>query len=324
MRPDDNAVLVLGGGLAGSAAAITASRLGAAVTLVEKSAFPRHKVCGEFLSPAARPLLEKLGVAMDQAAPIRRTVLNFSGREKRFNLPETAWGWSRYQLDDALFQAAQSAGATTVKEMPDPAPRRRVIATGRQRSAPKGKRQFGFKAHFTGPSNDAVELYFFPGGYVGVNPVEGGRTNVCGLAREDVLTRHSFAIDELIASLPSLRERLTGLNREFDWLHVGPLVYANRFADPVIEGEYPAGDALSFVDPFTGSGMLSALKVGVLAGTSAATQRSSAAYQQLAATLLAQPFRVSTRLRSWAEADWVRLVIPLVPGRLLFQLTRPV
>lgn len=323
MPPADNQLLILGGGLAGCAAAITASREGAHVTLVEKSLFPRHKVCGEFLSPAARPLLESLGLDLDQAAPIRRTTLNFSGREKRFALPETAWGWSRYRLDLALFEQARRAGALTSRDLPDPAPARRIIATGRQRSAPKGTRQFGFKAHFSGPANDAVELYFFPGGYVGVNPVEHGLTNVCGLAHESVLQPHAFDIDSLIHAVPALRERLHGLRREFDWLHVGPLVYANRFRDQPVDGEYHAGDSLSFVDPFTGSGMLSALKVGALAGTSAARLESVSAYQQKAEKLLGNPFRVSSLLRGCLNQAWVRLILPAVPGRILYHFTRP-
>ena len=316
---------MVGGGLAGCAAAITARRAGAAVTMVEKSSFPRHKVCGEFLSPEARPILEALGVRLDEAAPIRRTVLNFGGRrEKGFRLPEAAWGLSRYRLDHELFQKAVAEGVVAVREMPgEPLPRRRILATGRQRAAPKGSRQFGFKAHFRGEANDAVELYFFRGGYVGVNPVEGGVTNVCGLAREDILAEYGFEIDGLVESIPALRERVSGLRREFDWLKVGPLVYANRFHEPVTEGEYHAGDSLSFVDPFTGSGMLGALKAGVAAGNSAARGDSAGEYQAEVERLLAQPFRVSSLLREFLGFEWIRWVVPAIPGQLLFVLTRP-
>ncbi|HBY63574.1 MAG TPA: hypothetical protein DEH78_27430, partial [Solibacterales bacterium] len=99
---------------------------------------------------------------------------------------------------------------------------------------------FGFKAHFVGPANDAVELYFFRGGYVGVNPVEGGVTNVCGLCDERLLPP-----DSVIERLPALRRRLEGMTQEFAWLHTGPLVFRHRFD----ESSYLAGDALSFVDP---------------------------------------------------------------------------
>ena len=79
-------ILVVGGGLAGSAAAIAACRQGAQVTIVEKSRLPRHKVCGEFLSPRVFEILQNLGAAAEfeaqQPALMRRVVLNFSGREK--------------------------------------------------------------------------------------------------------------------------------------------------------------------------------------------------------------------------------------------------
>ena len=51
------AVHVVGGGPAGAMAAFAAMREGAGVRIFEKSAFPRHKVCGEFLSPPILPLL---------------------------------------------------------------------------------------------------------------------------------------------------------------------------------------------------------------------------------------------------------------------------
>jgi flavin-dependent dehydrogenase len=55
------AVDVVGGGPAGVMAAFAAMREGAPVRIFEKSAFPRHKVCGEFLSPAILPLLRRAG-----------------------------------------------------------------------------------------------------------------------------------------------------------------------------------------------------------------------------------------------------------------------
>ncbi len=48
---------VIGGGPAGSCAAITAHRAGASVLLLERGRFPRHKVCGEFVSAEALGLL---------------------------------------------------------------------------------------------------------------------------------------------------------------------------------------------------------------------------------------------------------------------------
>lgn len=320
-------VLVIGGGLSGAAAAISAQRQGAAVTVVEKSRFPRHKVCGEFLSPQVVEILDRLGVRGEFDAcrpePMRRVLLNFAGREKRFTLPEPAYGLSRYALDHLLLSHARQLGVEVVTEKPAVPFPRIIHGYGRTLSAPKGHRLFGFKAHFSGPVNDAVELYFFGEGYVGVNPVEGGVTNVCGLAPESVMRAHGFDTDSLVASIPALRDRLAPLTRQMDWLHVGPVIFANRFAERPAPGEYYAGDALSFVDPFTGSGMLGALLSGEAAGLAAARGEESNQYQQRIRRKLGRPFGISSLIRWGLRKSWAPLAAQALSGRLLFAATRP-
>ena len=318
---------MVGGGLAGSAAAIAALRQGAGVTIVEKSRVPRHKVCGEFLSPRVLEIFESLGIAGEfhRLAPalMRRVVLNFGGTEKRFALPVPAYGLSRYRLDDWLLSTARDLGAVVVTERPAEAFRRTVLAYGRTQSAPKGHRLFGFKSHFTGTANDAVELYFFGEGYVGVNPVEGGITNVCGLAPESVMREHGFDTDSLVESVPALRQRLTGLRRQMDWLRVGPVVFANRFGEAPAPGEYWAGDALSFVDPFTGSGMLGALLGGRAAGLAAARGEDPARYQAEMQRTLGRSWGVSGIIRWGLRKPWAPWAAKALSGRLLFAATRP-
>src|SRR5258706_10053567 len=61
--------LVIGAGPAGTSAAILLASAGWRVTLVEKCEFPRRKVCGEYISGAAWPLLDQLGVGARIASP---------------------------------------------------------------------------------------------------------------------------------------------------------------------------------------------------------------------------------------------------------------
>src|SRR5579884_1706008 len=101
---------VIGGGPAGCAAAMAALAEGCDVTLYEKARFPRHKVCGEFLSPEVLPVLEAMGLADSffAAGPARlaRAVLHIGRTEKRFRLPEPAFSLSRHTLDRLLLEEA--------------------------------------------------------------------------------------------------------------------------------------------------------------------------------------------------------------------------
>jgi flavin-dependent dehydrogenase len=103
-------ITVIGGGPAGCAAALAALSEGSAVTLYEKSRFPRHKVCGEFLSPELAPALHSLGLwsGFLAAGPARitRALLCLGTHAKRFMLPEPAYSLSRYTLDHLLLRQA--------------------------------------------------------------------------------------------------------------------------------------------------------------------------------------------------------------------------
>jgi hypothetical protein len=320
-------VTILGGGPAGSAAAISAIQSGGQVHLIEKSRFPRHKVCGEFLSPEIAPVLDRLGVwhqfLKQEPAPIRRFALHFRKSEKQCRLPEAAYGLSRYRFDQLLLDEAVRLGANVTNEAMEPLGTPMVIAHGRRAVVARGNRQFGFKAHFSGPGSDTVELFFFQGCYVGINCVEGGITNVCGLGPENFLKTRNFDIDDVVNSFPPLADRLRPLTRVFKWLTVGPLQYRNNLRAEVPEGHYPAGDALSFVDPFTGSGLLSAVTTGKLAGAAAAEGTATLEYLAECRECLEQPFRISSLLRSAIGSGWAELLLPLFPGALLVRWTRP-
>ncbi len=314
---------IAGGGPAGASAAIAARIEGCEVTVFEKSRFPRHKVCGEFLSPEIAPILEQLGLwdHFNAAAParVRQLVLRFRAREKRCNLPETAYGLSRYAFDDLLLRAAARAGASIVQESTHEGAN--IIAHGRKFVTSRGRRLFGFKAHFEGPATDAVELFFFDRFYVGINQVENGVTNVCGLGPEDLLRARGFQIDEIVNVFEPLRERLAPLRRTMDWLKAGPLVFENRLHTNATA--YYAGDALSFVDPFTGSGMLSAVLTGRLAGIAAARNTPIRDYIDQCRQSLERTFLVSSVFRKVLSSGWAEPIAAVIPGSWLVKLTRP-
>ncbi len=324
------AIDIVGGGPAGSMAAITAARYGAPVRIFEKSAFPRHKVCGEFLSPAILTLLRRAGCETDflKLGPslLREMRLHFGAKVVRHILPEPAHGLSRYEFDRLLLQHAVKTGAELVRDHGSTAiPGHAAIwAAGRKSVAPPAsERLFGFKAHFTGPVNDAVELYFFENCYVGVSAIENGATNVCGLAPERTLRACGFHPEELLARCPALAERLRPLAPVMDWLMTGPLVFSEQIGQPLDRRVYRAGDALGFIDPFTGSGMLNAMLTGELAARAAVRGAPVEEYVGQCRRLLRRPFRISAAVRAALACGLADLLAPLVPGRLLFYATRP-
>jgi flavin-dependent dehydrogenase len=73
----NNEVLIIGGGLAGLTAAIHLSKIGLQVTVIEKNEFPKHKVCGEYISNEVLPYLNWLDLNIADLNPTNITKLEF-------------------------------------------------------------------------------------------------------------------------------------------------------------------------------------------------------------------------------------------------------
>jgi flavin-dependent dehydrogenase len=218
--------------------------------------------------------------------------------------------------------AILSRGQSFDPRRTNPFEERVIFACGRKPAADRGDRLFGFKAHFEGPSDDAVELFFTGHGYVGVNCIEDGLTNVCGIAPESLLKRYAFDFDEIVLLSKPLAERLGPLQRRMRWIVTGPLSFAPPANRDLGTDVYPAGDSLGFVDPFTGSGILNALLTGRLAGVAAARHIPRAAYMQACRSLLGRAFSISSVLRRLAGHAEIQWLAPYLPAQTLFRLTR--
>lgn len=132
-----------------------------------------------------------------------------------------------------------------------------------------------FKAHLEGARGAAgvCEIYFYPGGYGGLSPVEGGLSNLCFITRaRDV--RAAASDPERVLREVLMRNRraartLDGATARARWLGVS-LEGFGRHEPAPCEGLLAVGDAAAFIDPFTGSGMLMALEGGELAARAVA------------------------------------------------------
>src|SRR5690554_470727 len=106
-------VAIAGGGLAGLSAAIELARQGRNVVLFEKKDFPRHKVCGEYVSNEVLPVLATYGIDPFEAGATRITRFELSapsGRTVSSSLPLGAFGLSRFCLDEMMASQAQRLG----------------------------------------------------------------------------------------------------------------------------------------------------------------------------------------------------------------------
>ena len=111
----DYDLIIIGAGPAGTAAAISAARRAASVLLLERGRFPRHKVCGEFVSAEALGLLaefldRELAGLIKDAVRIPRARVFLDGRTLRARVDPPAASIARFELDAALWQSARSAG----------------------------------------------------------------------------------------------------------------------------------------------------------------------------------------------------------------------
>jgi menaquinone-9 beta-reductase len=279
---------VIGAGPAGSTLAALLAPRGVRVALYDRDVFPRDKLCGEFLSYDALPVLEPLGVLdeIDRAgAPvIERCRIVGSARTYEFALPEPSRGVSRMLLDDVLLRTAVRNGAqrfdgVTVSDLKDV--RARAIAgawgrwgrfdqqLGRAFVRDRAHRNFGFKRHYRGQhAPDTIELHAFKRGYLGVNAVEGGLTNICGLVHASRLAGHKGRWDSFIDTIRAEERTLDALYARHtpaqdNYLSSEPVIFRARSA--VEGGIFMIGDASGVIDPLTGNGMAMAIQSALVA-----------------------------------------------------------
>lgn len=113
--------VIVGAGPAGSSLAIRLANAGKHVLLLEKASFPRHKMCGEFVSPECADHFDELGIASDikevSAVEILETRF-YTRRGRSLTIPNkwlatsdrNAIGISRFELDRLLMEKARASG----------------------------------------------------------------------------------------------------------------------------------------------------------------------------------------------------------------------
>ncbi len=337
-------VAIAGAGPAGTSAAIRLALHGARVLLVEEKRFPRHKLCGEFISPECLEHFRQLGV-IDQmivagATSLFETVF-YAVRGQKVNVPSewfrsgaTALGLSRSEMDHRLLERAKTLGVTVFEDAhaasliledrvvglkvrtscdeDEYRARITIDATGRSRSLARhfdpeqidsGKRKRGlvaFKAHLknTHVAPGACEIYFYRGGYGGLGEIEGGLSNLCFIVAASDVRRLGSDPDrvmrEIVMRNSRARKTLEHAKLHSAWLSVSLGGFGRKTLTPA-DGLLAVGDAASFIDPFTGSGMLMALESGEVVAETIASKLELVRNQKTVTSIAREYERAYTR-----------------------------
>ena len=285
-------VLIIGGGLAGLTAAIHLSKKGFEVIVIEKNEFPKHKVCGEYISNEVVPYLNWLGINSKDLHPTLITKLQFSicnGKIVDCVLPLGGFGISRYALDEYLYRKAVSYGCTILKDSVESVvfnenqftvttlnnvllKAKIVLGAFGKRSNVDQKLNRSFiqkkspwlavKAHYSGNfPDDLVGLHNFKGGYCGVSKVENNKINICYLADYETFKRYKN-IEEyqkaVVFKNPNLKLLFEKCTMLFDKpLTISQICFEQKKA--VENHILMIGDTAGLIHPLCGNGMAMAI-----------------------------------------------------------------
>ena len=285
-------VIIIGGGLAGLTSAIDLSLNGFEVLLIEKDNYPKHKVCGEYVSNEVLPYFKRLGIDIHntQADLIHQLKLsNREGASVQVKLPLGGFGISRFGLDHLLYQKAKSNGVTfhfeavnavefendqfCVKTKQHEFYSELAIGSFGKRSTLDKKLDRGFiqhktpwigiKAHYKNfdfPKGE-VQLHNFEGGYCGLSKTETGAVNFCYLAHYESFKQESSIESfnqKVLSQNPNLKSFLINSEMLSDkHLAISQVSFQNKNA--VENHLLMAGDAAGLIHPLCGNGMAMAI-----------------------------------------------------------------
>lgn len=261
---------IVGGGLAGLSLGIALRRHGIDTTVIDAGGYPRHRVCGEFITGLPRRTIQRLQLeTVLRDARRNSDVTWFANGDaiRRQRLPSPALSLSRYLLDARLAETFVAAGGELVTNTrvakPDGAGR--VFATGRRRA---DSTWLGLKLHARGLSlRDDLELHLGDHAYVGLVRVEDDRVNVCGLFDRDAGAssqalderRRSGFIPDMSGVKPDLRDprvdllqhRARGIRRRGRGLWTGETVAKQKLLVFLVELQDLQNSTACMLEQFT-------------------------------------------------------------------------
>lgn len=286
-------VAIIGGGLAGLALAIDLRKRSYSVLVIEKGDYPRHKVCGEYISMEShRYLLDLCPKLKELDLPFINEFKLTSGKNKAFstNLSLGGFGISRYLLEDLLYQEAAQLGVVfllntkassvvsensnfiidtssakyTTSLVCNTTGRKSNLRTDEEIQKPIKTNYVGIKYHVRIPrKSNLIEIHNFPGGYCGISNIEEEKSCLCYIVNADKLKTSGNSIPKLESTFLFQNSELERIFTNAEFLLENPVTVSGinfRIKKTCVNGVFYAGDSAGSMAPVTGNGMSMALR----------------------------------------------------------------
>lgn len=291
-------VIIIGGGLAGLCNAIHLAKFGKKVLLIEKNKYPKHKVCGEYISNEVLPYLDFLGINPFDFGAVKIKNFQLSTTKSKLisaKLPLGGFGISRHQLDFILLEKAQENGVKilqdsvvniafsedifsietkenqnfTSKVAIGAFGKRSLLDVKMERAFVQKKAPYlGVKIHVKGDfPEDFVALHNFKGGYCGVSKVENNAINLCYITNFSSFKKYKNIEDfqeEVVFKNKFLKEIFQNSEAIFE----NPLTISQvsfETKKPVENHVLMCGDSAGMIHPLCGNGMSMAIQSAQIA-----------------------------------------------------------
>jgi flavin-dependent dehydrogenase len=283
-------VTILGGGLAGLSLAIDLKKRGYSILVIEKGAYPRHKVCGEYISMESFDYLKRICPSLPtEDLPVINKFKLTSISKDEFNtvLDLGGFGISRYLLENLLYTEAKDAGvvfalnekAIEVKfDVNDEyyyvftnsnnyissivcnsSGRKSNFEAKENFNTNEGTNYVGVKYHIKIERNAAqIEIHNFPGGYCGISNVEDGKSCLCYIVNSKMLKNAGNSIPELEKKYLHQNNNLKNIFSVAEFITKTPVTISGinfKIKIPVYDNVFYLGDSAGSIAPITGNGM---------------------------------------------------------------------
>ncbi|MEJ6673898.1 MAG: NAD(P)/FAD-dependent oxidoreductase [Polaribacter sp.] len=295
---DVSDVTIIGGGLAGLCNAIHLSKYGKKVLLIEKNEYPKHKVCGEYISNEVLPYLDFLDINPFDFGAVKIKKFQLSTTKNKLisaKLPLGGFGISRHTLDFVLSEKAKENGVVIIQDVVlntvfsegifTIETKENNMFTSKVAIGAFGKRSLldvkmerpfirqkapylGVKIHVKGDfPDDLVALHNFKGGYCGVSKVENNAINLCYITNLSSFKKYKN-IQDFQEQVVFKNKFLKEIYQNSEAIFGNPLTISQisfETKKPVENHVLMCGDSAGMIHPLCGNGMSMAIQSAQIA-----------------------------------------------------------